>query len=279
MNCVENFAIHNKIKKIRGPINYPKLVGGIGIQTAGFNAPIMNGINFNPPDSKLLTYLNELGYESESKYSCVEVVSKQWGSGKRLDPEYYIRNFTVNQMRKMKSEIMELAENSFYSILADAPGGNTRFEEMMRSYELASVAPFNEDLAKKIINDHSHISEFVDAWNSCDLRNIVCWAPCAFKQETGELVGIILSLPNLYQLWAGKPFSRANVDTAMVHKNHSGKGIFSALNNFGRLTVEMFGITSAEGTTIWANNERAIKTIFPHSEPLRTHYVVQKRVK
>ena len=279
MNCVENFARHNKVKKIRGPINYPKIVGGIGIQTAGFNAPIMNGINFNPPDSKLLTYLNELGYESESKYSCVEVVSKKWGSGKRLDPEYYIRNFTVNQMRKMKSEIMELAENSFYSILADAPGGNTRFEEMMRSYELASGAPFNEDLAKKIINDHSHISEFIDAWNSCDLRNIVCWAPCAFKRETGELVGIILSLPNLYQLWAGKPFSRANVDTAMVHKNHSGKGIFSALNNFGRLTVEMFGITSAEGTTIWANNERAIKTIFPHSEPLRTHYVVQKRVK
>jgi hypothetical protein len=279
MHCVENFARENKLKKIRGPINYPKIVGGIGIQTSGFDVPIMNGINFNHPKSMILTYLNELGYLSESKYSCVEVVSKQWGSGNKLDPEYYLRYFTVDQLRGMKSEIMGLAENSFYSILADAPGGDTRFEEMMRSYELASVAPFNEELAKQIINDQHHIAEFVDAWNSCDLRKIVCWAPCAFKRDNGKLVGIILSLPNLYQLWAGEPFSRTNVDTAMVHKDHSGKGIFSALNNIGRLTLEMFGIVSAEGTTIWANNEKAIKTIFPHSKLLRTHYVVQKRVK
>jgi hypothetical protein len=279
MKCVENFAKENKLKKIRGPINYPKIVGGIGIQTEGFDAPIMNGINFNHPNSQILSYLNELGYESESKYNCVEVVSKQWGSGNRLDPEYFIRYFSVEQMRGMKSEIMKLAENSFYSILADAPGGESRFEEMMRSYELASVMPFKEKLAEQIIKDHGHISEFIEAWNSCDLRNIICWAPCAFKRDSGELVGIILSLPNLYQLWAGEPFSRANVDTAMVHKDHSGKGIFSSLNNSGWLTVGMYGITSAEGTTIWANNEKAIKTIFPHSEPLRTHFVVQKRVK
>jgi hypothetical protein len=279
MQCVENFAIENKLKKIRGPINYPKIVGGIGIQTEGFNVPIMNGINFNRPESKLLTYLNELGYESESKYSCVEVVSKQWESGNRLDPEYCIHFFSVEQMREMKSEIIALANHSFHSILADAPGGESRFEEMMRCYELASTAPYNEELARQIIKDNSHISEFVEAWNSCDLKNIICGAPCAFKRDTGELVGIILSFPNLYQLWAGEPFSRVNVDTAMVHKDHSRKGIFSSLNNSGWLTVGMYGITSAEGTTIWANNERAIKTIFPHSEPLRTHYVVQKRVK
>jgi hypothetical protein len=279
MEQVEGFARENKLKKIRGPINYPKIVGGIGIQTEGFEVPIMNGINFNHPESKILTFLNELGYESESKYSCVEVVSKQWGSGNRLDPEYYLRYFSVKQMKKMKSEIMNLAEHSFYSILADAPGGDARFEEMMRSYELASVAPFNEELTKRIIEEYSHISEFMEAWNTCDLRNIIYWAPCAFKRDTGELVGIILSLPNLYQLWAGESFSRCNVDTAMVNKDHSGKGIFSALNNIGRLTLEMYGIISAEGTTIWANNDRAIKTIFPHSEPLRTHYVVQKRVK
>jgi hypothetical protein len=197
MECVENFAKENKLKKIRGPINYPKIVGGIGIQTAGFDVAIMNGINFNHPNSMILTYLNELGYEPESKYSCVEVVSKHWGSGTRLDPEYYLRYFTVRHLCEMKSEIMELAENSFYSILADAPGGDSRFEEMMRSYELASVAPFHEELAAKIINDHRHIVEFVDAWNSCDLRKIVCWAPCAFKRDNGKLVGIMLSLPNL----------------------------------------------------------------------------------
>ena len=279
MNNVEEFARKNKQKKIRGPINYPKIVGGIGIQTEGFEVPILNGVNFNSSDSQVLNYLNSLGYESESKYSCVDVVSKKWDKGNNLDPDYYMHYFTVEELRGMKEEIMELATHSFYSILADAPGGESRFEEMMRSYELASCTPFNKSVAEKIKKKHSHIPEFLVAWNSCELKNIVSWAPSVFRRDTDELVGIILSLPNLYQYWAGESLTLTNVDTVMIHKDHSGKGIFSALNNIGRLTLEMFGIPYAEGTTIWANNTRAIETIFPHSTPLRTHVVVQKRVK
>ena len=279
MQCVENFARENKLKKIRGPINYPKIVGGIGIQTKGFDAPIMNGINFNHPDSKLLAYLNELGYELESKYSCVNVVSKTWEKGNILDSNYFVKYCTVKELRQMKEEIMDLASNSFYSILADAPGGDSRFEEMMRSYELASNMPFSKQVESGHRKNYSNVPEFIEAWDSCDLEKVAFWAQCAFNRATNKLVGVIFALPNLYQLWAGDPLTIANVDTAMIHKDHSGKGIFSTLNNIGWLTVSMFGITSAEGTTIWANNERAIKTIFPHSEPLRTHYVVQKRVK
>jgi len=279
MNCVEEFARNNKQKKIRGPINYPKIIGGIGIQTEGFEVPILNGVNFNASDSRVLNYLNSLGYESESKYSCVDVVSKKWNKGHSLDSDYYMRYFTVTELRNMKTEIMELATHSFYSILADAPGGESRFEEMMRSYELVSSTPFDKQVANRIIMEHAHVPEFLEAWKSCKLEKIVSWAPCAFKRDTGELVGIILSLPNLYQYWAGEVLTVANADTVMVHKDHSGKGIFSALHNIGRLTVEMFGIQTAEGTTIWANNSRAIQTIFPHSTPLRTHVVVQKRVK
>jgi hypothetical protein len=40
----------------------------------------------------------------------------------------------------------------------------------------------------------------------------------------------------------------------------------------------MFGINYFEGTGIWANNSRAIETIFPHSKRKRTHVVVQKRM-
>ena len=279
MKQVEHFARINKQKKIRGPINYPKIVGGIGIQTEGFEVPILNGVNFNSSESEILSYLNSLGYESESKYSCVDVVSKKWNKGNTLDPEYYLGYFTVAELKGMKEEIMELAKHSFYSILADAPGGESRFGEMMRSYELASCTPFNKSVAEKIIEEHSHIPEFIEAWKSCKLAKVVSWAPCAFKRGTDELVGIILSLPNLYQYWAGETLTHTNVDTVMIHKEHSGRGIFSELNNIGRLTLEMFGIETAEGTTIWANNTRAIQTIFPHSTLLRTHIVVQKRVK
>jgi len=70
-----------------------------------------------------------------------------------------------------------------------------------------------------------------------------------------------------------------NVDTVMIAKQHAGKGVFSSIHNMGKPIVTAAGISFIEGTTIWANNERAVKTIFPHAKPLRTHVVVQKRVK
>lgn len=52
---VEDYAYYFKIKekrskkkrrKLRGPINYPKFIGGIGFQTEGFEAPMMSGVAF-----------------------------------------------------------------------------------------------------------------------------------------------------------------------------------------------------------------------------------------
>ena len=45
-----------------------------------------------------------------------------------------------------------------------------------------------------------------------------------------------------------------------------------------QLTCRIFGIDYFEGTAIWSNNSRAIDTIFPHCNPIRKHFVVQKRV-
>jgi hypothetical protein len=100
----------------------------------------------------------------------------------------------------------------------------------------------------------------------------------AFDRNTGELVGILLGLPDLYEKWGGNPITRANVDTAMVKKGYYGRGIFSALNNLGQLTCNLYGVHYFEGTTIWSNNSRAIETIFPHCTPTRKHYMVQKRI-
>ena len=100
----------------------------------------------------------------------------------------------------------------------------------------------------------------------------------AFDKKTGELVGILLGLPDLFEAWKGKAITRCNVDTAMVKKGYFGKGILSALNNIGQLTCSLYGVDYFEGTAIWTNNSRAIDTIFPHCEPIRKHYVMQKRL-
>jgi len=277
MSECENFVRENKLRKIRGPINFPKIIGGIGYQIEGFEAPMLNGVAFNEPNSKVLEYLEELGYKKESKYSCLEVIESNWTKGNKLDKDIVLRFLPTSEIRKLRAKILSLAQSSFHSVLADAPGGQSRFEEMMESYDLA----FGNRVALKKDFDpctYSSIPEFIKAWESCDLNDIVPCCPLAFDRTTGELVGIIMALPNLFQLWNKEPLTYLNVDTVIIKKEYVGRGIFSSLQNVGQITSRLYGFDYVEGTTIWANNDRAIKTIFPHCTPLRTHFVVQKRI-
>jgi len=277
MTECEKFVRENKKKKIRGPINYPKSIGGIGFQIEGFEAPMMSGVVFGDPESKVLEYLQELGYKKDSKYSCVYIFFNKWAKGKDLDENIAVRFLPLDEIRDLKEQIMGLASQSLYAVLADAPGGRDRFEEMMDGY--AQACKVLKLVSEEFPQDYAGVPGFRETWKSCDLKKIVPMAIFGFDRNTNELVGVIMCQPNLFQLWNGEPLTHLNVDTAMIKKEYAGKGIFSALHNIGVfLSSSAYGFNYYEGTTIWANNDRAIKTIFPHGTPTRTHYVVQKRL-
>ena len=278
MKECEKFVKKNNFRKLRGPINYPKRIGGIGWQTEGFTAPMMSGVAYNDPGSNVLAYLKELGYKIDTKYSCVDAFVKIWAKGKELDEDIMIRFLPLDEIKALKDQILNLAQQSFYSVLADAAGGKSRFEEIIEIYYQASkkVKVLNPGFDPQTYAD---MPGFLDTWNAADLENIVSTAIFAFDRRSGELVGVLMAQPNMFQLWADEPLTHMNVDTIIIKKEYAGKGIFSALHNIGKtLSSAVYGYNYFEGTTIWANNDRAIKSIFPHSSPLRTHYVVQKRI-
>ncbi|MHA1239358.1 MAG: hypothetical protein ACTSQU_01070 [Promethearchaeota archaeon] len=278
MKECEKFVKKNNFRKLRGPINYPKRIGGIGWQTEGFTAPMMSGVAYNDPGSNVLAYLKELGYKIDTKYSCVDAFVKIWAKGKELDEDIMIRFLPLDEIKALKDQILNLAQQSFYSVLADAAGGKARFEEIIEIYYQASkkVKVLNPGFDPQTYAD---MPGFLDTWKAADLENIVSTAIFAFDRRSGELVGVLMAQPNMFQLWADEPLTHMNVDTIIIKKEYAGKGIFSALHNIGKtLSSAVYGYNYFEGTTIWANNDRAIKSIFPHSSPLRTHYVVQKRI-
>lgn len=278
MGECEKFVRAHKLKKLRGPINYPKKVGGIGFQTEGFAAPMMSGVAFNDPGSNVLAYLEVLGYRPDAKYSCVDAFVKKWEKGKELDENIKTRFLPLSEIRALKEQILGLAKQSFYSVLADATGGKDRFEEIMDMFYQASkkVKITNPDFDPQT---YAEMPGFLETWNAADLENIVPTSIFAFDRTSGELVGILMAQSNLYQLWSNEPLTHMNVDTVIIKKEYAGKGIFSALHNIGKtLSSAVYGYDYFEGTTIWANNDRAIKAIFPHSSPLRTHFVLQKRI-
>ena len=72
----ESFVRENKIRKLRGPINFPKGLGGIGVQFKGFEHRMMYGVAFGDPNSEVLDHLNKLGYKSDSEYTCMRVTKE-----------------------------------------------------------------------------------------------------------------------------------------------------------------------------------------------------------
>ena len=278
MEKCEKFVRANNFRKLRGPINYPKMVGGIGFQTEGFASPMMNGVAFNDPGSNVLSYLQELGYKLDAKYSCVDSDVNHWDKGKELDENIMIRLLPLEEIKALKEQILGLAQQSLYSVLADAAGGKNRFDEIMDCYDQATkiVNFVNPGFDPQVYADRPG---FVETWNATDFDKVVPLAIFAFDRITKELVGFMFCQLNFYQFWAKEPLTQISIDTIIIKKEYTGKGIFSALHNIGKpLSAAAYGYESFEGTTIWANNEKAIKAIFPHCSPLRTHFVVQRRI-
>ena len=272
----ELFLKKFRVRKLRGGINLPKILGGIGFQFLGFDQQMLYSVAFTDPHSQVIDYLKQLGYVAESEYTCVRVAETTWKKGKKIDKDIIIRYKTLDELRDLADEIVGLGANTLHTILPDTSGVK-RIYELFDSY--AQIPPsFKLQDPDMDLYKLSDIPQFIDAWESCDLSKIQMWAPLAYDKTSGELVGALLGIPDLFESWVGKPVTRVNVDTAMVRKDYTGKGIFSALNNIGQLTGNMFGATYYEGTTIWSNNSRAINTIFPHCVPIRKHYMMQKRI-
>ena len=276
IQACEQYIKRNRIRKLRGNINYPKNLGGVGIQFMGYDEQMLYGVSYTDPSSQLLDYLTTLGYRKDSEYSCVYVAQKTWNKGRKIDKDIKVKYVSIKELYDYADEIRDLANNSFHEILPDASGRNRIFEFYKAFEEIPrSFYKINKDFNPNLYSD---VPQFIEAWETCDLNRIEPFSPMAFDKKTGELVGILLGLPDLFEAWKGKAITRCNVDTAMVKKGYFGKGIFSALNNIGQLTCSLYGVDYFEGTAIWTNNSRAIDTIFPHCEPIRKHYVMQKRL-
>jgi hypothetical protein len=285
MERVESIARTYKYRRIRGNINFPKGLGGIGFQTSGFEQPPLYGVAFNSPKVEYLSDLDKFGYKYESEYSCLQVNAKNWDKGTILDDRIEFRYRSFENVGDVLPKAKELAKKAFYQLLPDTSSGQARWNEL---FALQRHGPHaNLDIHDDFCNISTN-EPFLETWNRTDLTNINSFFPMAFDKHSGELVGFLLGIPNLYEEWkvgTNNAIHTVNVDTALVHPDYKGLGIFSGLNNIGQLTCGFYGIDTFEGTYVWSNsakgvnNEEAIRSIFPHCSPIRTHVVVEKKIR
>jgi len=283
----ELFVKENKLRKIRGPVNFPKNQMGFGLQTEGLNEEVLYGVATPSSNTELSQYLLNLNYVTESEYTCMKVDVESWNKGNALDKNLKLSFLSLPELYEKLDEIVDLTRDSFSTILPDTSGGGR--ENIKNLLELATNIPsshFGYTDCSDLYEKYRNIPEFIEAWQEADLENIVTLFPMVLERKTDKLIGMLIGVLDYYQFWKDEYVSRINVHTAMVRRGYNGKGVFSSLNNFGQATTRsMMGTTYFEGTAIWTrnskgvNNESAVSSIFPHCTPIRKHIVFEKRVK
>lgn len=284
MDACEQFAQEHKMRRLRGPINFPKIIGGMGIQTSGFQEQMLSGIAFRKEDSEILSYLEQLGYGWESEYTCLRVEAQTWDKGKKVDNDIALKFWTVDEVESLREPVLDLVQRSFHGIVPDSSGLDEKFEELL--YTIISLPKFYYEIEEPFIAEKwTNIPEFIDSYKEKDMRKVISFWPTAYDKHTNKMVGILATHPDLFEIYLNGTATRINVDTVMVDKDYSGRGIFSAMNNIGQIACNVHGIQYFEGTHIWTknskgvNNQRAIDTIFPHCHPIRTYLVFEKKIK
>jgi len=229
---------------LRGPVSFPKHLGGLGCQVAGFNHPRMAGVSTNRP--ALGSWIGTAGFKADAPYACLDVSDMPvWKSGEKVVAKTLtLTYFDLEEWTQRENEVLDLVGNVFGSFLPDATPG--RFHDIL-------VA----------VRTHPKAKYFI---------------PAAID-ASGKLVGFILCWPNMWEYWGGHTVTGVNIDTAIISPAYRGKGLFAALNNMGQRNGRFYGVPYYEGTNIWYANEAAVKSIFPHGTVVRRHVVFQRRLK
>ena len=274
----EEYVKNNNVKRLRGNINIPKNLGGFGIQIEGFHEQMLYGVPYSDPNSRIPQYLEELGYKPDTEYISMLVTKKMWNSSKTI-PNY------IRYLYLSYKEITERIEE-FHNLIAESFHGQIPIPDSIGKYRLLEILEIYPAISKKYripkdydaIN-HKDFSDNIVNSNKYDLKEVVPYWPLAFDIESQKLVGAVITIPDFYEYYQGNPITRVNVDTVIVHKDYTGKGIFSGLNNIGQLGLNLNGVSYFEGTSIWNKNPEAVKAFFPHGITIRKFKVFQKRIK
>ncbi|OLS12090.1 MAG: hypothetical protein RBG13Loki_4288, partial [Promethearchaeota archaeon CR_4] len=174
---------------LRGPISFPKGLGGVGCQVEGFKKPRMYGVSTNRP--LLSDWITSASFLPDATYACVEDLNPLiWKSGETIsNSQFQLVNFSPTEWHAREKELISLLDTTFGEIFPDTISG--RFEESLASISLYQNGKF-------------------------------FW-PTALD-ENGCIAGLLACLPNLWDMWDQKPLASINVDTIIVHPKYRRQG-------------------------------------------------------
>ncbi len=229
---------------IRGPINLPSLYGGWG--TKIWDKDKYPLINSSENSKKLSSWIKTTGFKLETEYISLKVT--EWDPGLCPFEGIEIITFPIFELlenKKILKQIKDLLKTNFSSFLPDTS---------------------TEDKIHQVISLLSSIERGED------------FLLLAFDIKNGKLAGLILEIPNIFDLWQGKEIESADIDTIIIAKEYRNASFMPWLYSIIHKKLQLRGIKRHIGATIWSKNKPALTGFSKGSIPIANFNVFQMNV-
>ena len=232
--------------RLRGPINHPKFFGGWGVSVEPQDQSFL--VNNTHTSSKVGVMLENAGYRSDTEYISV-IQHPTIPKSKSEYPNIEFVNRSIVEMisdTNLMSKIQTLMQNEFSRFLPDFSTGG-EFQHI--------------------------ITELLEIGNGEDFVTI------AMDINTDAIAGMIINIPNLFDIWSGHRSKSVDVNTVIIAKDYRGLDFFHYLYYEAARKATARGIDNKIGTCIWSENVAAIKSFGQFSDQIQQYRVYTKNLK
>ncbi len=241
----EEYVLENGYNILRGPINSPAIYGGWGARYEGPEIPLSVDLSTNQQELK--TWLENAGFDAEAEYIDVQSTNA---------PVMHcpIPNDSIEKIQKPLEEILtdpEIMEQLYAFVGRNFVG------------RLPDTTPDKMEALFRLLDSVEHGENFYIF---------------AREKATGKIIAAILEIPNVFDLWQGKPLTSTAINTAIIDKAYRGKDLFHWIYWEFQKGQNKRGITRHLGANIWTGNKAAIKSFGKASRVIGRSWVFQKKL-
>lgn len=243
---IENYVKEQGYSHLRGPINFPSILGGWGLHLEGESLEDLIEIPRSTPILKDI--LTSCGFQCEAKYYMIEYQGDRNLSETFEWVSFEFISWPIPKLLghpEILKQLQALIQANFSNRLPDTSAEN-QMETIIRY--LAAV-------------DHGEDFYVI-------VRN----------KATQEIAGLCVDIPNMFEVWRGKPMTMTNINSLIIAPNYRSKAFSHFIYLPIAAALHKRGIIREIGTYVWSQNIPALRSFGKVCEKISTFGVFQKQI-
>jgi hypothetical protein len=232
IDAAKGIASDRGIATVRGPVNPPRSLLGYGVQTSGYEYPILAGTSADPPTlADAYASLWESGFFSSSDHyvNLVQNFEKTWAYVAQHEPDRSLPviNPDLNDLGDLPAKVADLM-NATLGYRPDYAA--TSADRLAAEAQQYRAVPGGEKLL-------------------------------GFYMDGGEVAGGVIMQPDWFQVLRGERVTNVIGDIYMLAPAYQGRHMMNNFPDYSARVLDELGATYYEHSSIWDGSKAIQSTV------------------